>query len=151
MEEFREVLDEGEKLHKSVPGLVSVMAILNYLIFGILVIGSLYSLGLFLFESNFSEVGRYDSNAYNRILFWSIVTILILALPIYGAALMHKGRKKGFVIYTTAVGTMSIFILWITWFPSGRVSSTDVIQTSIISGVALFFIIIFATQLKHLN
>ena len=144
-----EVLEDRKKVKKRVPGLVSVTAILNYLVLGIILIGVLVNFILMLnqYLSITGSVGRGFTGAVISFL----VIIGILVMSIYGAAIMHKGRKKGFVFYTIGVGLIVFFILWLTVVPAYGAVSSELISNFVIAGVAFLFIIIFATQLKHLN
>ncbi len=144
-----EVLEDRKKVKKRVPGLVSVTAILNYLVLGIILIGVLVNFILMLnqYLSITGSVGRGFTGAVISFL----VIIGILVMSIYGAAIMHKGRKKGFVFYTIGIGLIVFFILWLTVVPAYGAVSSELISNFVIAGIAFLFIIIFATQLKHLN
>lgn len=144
-----EVLEEGERGKKHVPGLVSVMAILNYLILGIILIGAVINFTLMIIQ--YLSITATIASGFTGAIISFLVVIGILVMSIYGAALMHKGRKKGFVFYTIGVGLITFFILWLTVMPAYGTISSELISSFVIAGIAFLFIIIFATQLKHLN
>lgn len=69
-----------------------------------------------------------------------LIAVVLCALPIFGAAMMTKGKKSGFWLYAVSNG------LWVLLnFASG------VPQNIFVGAISLGFIIGFATQLKNLR
>ncbi|MFT5824022.1 MAG: magnesium-transporting ATPase (P-type) [Crocinitomix sp.] len=149
MTEISEVLDIDKKELKPVPGIVSIIAIFSYIIFGIMLIGGAVSLGLMV--KNHDLYYQSANNGFFIGIIFLSVFLLILIMSIYGAALMHKGRKKGFVFYVIGVGLIGLSILWVSFKSVSYQPPSEAITILVVGGLCFLFITIFATQLKNLN
>lgn len=145
---MQDVLRDKKKVIKHLPGLLSIFVVLNCLVLGFILIVAIIKFALFL-KSSYVDT-KFGTKGFYIILIIYLVVVLLLFLSVYGAALMYMGRKKGFIFYATGFGLIAMFLLWI---GIEFTFNTDLSGYGflVMSGTAFLFIIIFATQLKHLN
>lgn len=146
MSDYIEVLESISDKVKKVPAVVIVLAIFNYLILGILIIAVV--LNLIVTLSN--NIGPdKDSFGFYMVLFVSAIFMGMFLMALIGVIKMNRGRKSGFILYLIGVGLISIMAVMVSFFPPAN--SDESMSNLIIAAVGVIFIVIFATQLKHLN
>ncbi|MCF1714475.1 hypothetical protein L0U88_07530 [Flavihumibacter sp. RY-1] len=160
------VLNPFEQEKKKLPTMLNVLTILTF-------IGSafqLVSIPLSKFGMNFAKkalenpealeamsekevsdleksVRVFDLMEANSTALW-IVTILAAVLCIYGAIQMRKLKKDGFFIYAVGEILPVIGFTIILGFSNVFIGTSSYVSNL---GLPLLFIILYATQLKHLK
>ncbi|MFT5824023.1 MAG: hypothetical protein ACI8ZM_005289 [Crocinitomix sp.] len=149
MEDLNKMEEADQKVLKPVPNLVRFTAFLNYLILGTVFIWAI--VGFVVYVANANIDSYLGKKAFNLSVLAFLLITLILFISIYGAGKMHKGRKRGFIFYTIGMVIIGLSMSLLAYVSSLNNSSFDFIPRAVGAGLAFLFIIIFATQLKHLN
>ncbi|NOQ73338.1 MAG: hypothetical protein GQ574_15135 [Crocinitomix sp.] len=140
-----EVLENIVKRKKTVPTIVIIFAVINYLILSILILALVYSFII-------SLVGTLTITKGGGFYLYIIISTLyvgILVMAFVGVIKMHRGSRKGFILYAIGFGLIALTAVAVNFGSFGV--KDELVSNLIIAGVCVLFIIIFATQLKRLN
>jgi hypothetical protein len=165
MNQIKDTLNLEQKDMQKLPGMLNVLTILTYIGCGLGLILSLYSYFTIGASAKAMEMlGDLDtggSSAASKLMGGAmemvkkqyenrhlilILTLVAIALCFYGAMQMRNQKKMGFYIYT--VGELLPLLTTLLFVGGGALGGFAMFLGAIIP---VLFIILYATQLKHLK
>lgn len=164
LNEIKDVLNLEDSDLKKIPSMLNVLTILTYVGVGLASIGAIYN--FFMICKSAEMFANMDSDAFgtgfagkmmdtamtlavkqceNKTIIF-VITILCCILCLVGAILMRKLKKQGFILY--AAGELLFPIASFAILGSASLGGMMMVSSLIIP---IVFVILYATQLKHLT